>query len=73
MADTCDKSVEDKTPPRGRKACRYWIALVCKVFFLKRKLDWIYLHNLAVVQWGVEEEITVSDHRPVWVVVSLVR
>jgi len=38
-----------------------------RYFFLRFKLDWIYLKGVEVVGHGIEQEITASDHRPVWV------
>lgn len=38
-----------------------------RFFFLRFKLDWIYLSGLKVLEQGIEQEITASDHRPVWV------
>ncbi len=33
--------------------------------------DWIFVRNLNVAQWGVARPLSVSDHWPVWVEVSL--
>ncbi|MGW8179079.1 MAG: endonuclease/exonuclease/phosphatase family protein, partial [bacterium] len=38
-----------------------------RYFFLRFKLDWIYVKGVEVVGHGIEQEITFSDHRPVWV------
>jgi len=38
-----------------------------KYFFLRFKLDWIYLRGLEVLAHGIERRIKASDHRPVWV------
>jgi len=42
-----------------------------RYFFLRFKLDWIYLKGLAVVEHGIRQSVTASDHRPVWVDVDL--
>ena len=38
-----------------------------KYFFLRFKLDWIYLRGLEALDYGIEQRIKASDHRPVWV------
>jgi endonuclease/exonuclease/phosphatase family metal-dependent hydrolase len=38
-----------------------------RYFFLRFKLDWIYLRGLKVLDFGIEQEVKASDHRPVWV------
>jgi endonuclease/exonuclease/phosphatase family metal-dependent hydrolase len=41
------------------------------VFFdLKLKLDWIWLRGLTVKSYDVDRSLTVSDHFPLWAVVS---
>lgn len=42
-----------------------------RYFFLRFKLDWIYLKRLRVLEYGIEQKVTASDHRPVWVDVQL--
>jgi endonuclease/exonuclease/phosphatase family metal-dependent hydrolase len=37
-----------------------------RVWVVRKKLDWIWTRNLEFLEVGVEEEITTSDHRPVW-------
>ncbi len=37
-----------------------------RLFLLRRKLDWIWVRNLEVLDSGVEKSVTASDHRPVW-------
>ncbi len=37
-----------------------------RVLLLRIKLDWIWARNLEILESGVQEEITASDHRPVW-------
>jgi endonuclease/exonuclease/phosphatase family metal-dependent hydrolase len=38
-----------------------------KYFFLRFKLDWIYLRGLESHNQGIEQKVKASDHRPVWV------
>ncbi len=38
-----------------------------KAFFVRLKLDWIFLKNLTPLAADVEAQIAVSDHRPLWV------
>lgn len=41
------------------------------VFFdLKLKLDWIWLRGLTAGSYGIDRALTVSDHFPLWTVVS---
>jgi endonuclease/exonuclease/phosphatase family metal-dependent hydrolase len=40
-------------------------------FLLRFKLDWIYLKGLGVLEHGIEQRVTASDHRPVWVDVEV--
>jgi endonuclease/exonuclease/phosphatase family metal-dependent hydrolase len=41
------------------------------VFFdLKLKLDWIWLRGLESKSYGIDRSLTVSDHFPLWTVVS---
>jgi len=42
-------------------------------FFVRLKLDWVWVRNLDVVASEVEADITASDHRPVWVEIDLRR
>lgn len=54
-----------KTPFQDQvKTFRRW-------FIVRLKLDWIYLHHLPVIRHRVEENITASDHRPIWVEVEV--
>lgn len=41
------------------------------LFPLELKLDWIWLRNLGVVSNGVQRDISLSDHWPMWCVVRL--
>jgi len=34
------------------------------------KLDWIWLRNLSATNHGIDQAITLSDHRPLWLAVS---
>jgi endonuclease/exonuclease/phosphatase family metal-dependent hydrolase len=38
-----------------------------KYFFLRFKLDWIYLKGLESLNHGIEQKVKASDHRPVWI------
>lgn len=38
---------------------------------IRMTLDWIYVQNLRVLGHGVAQEVTASDHRPIWVDVAL--
>lgn len=38
-----------------------------KYFFLRFKLDWIYLRGARILGHGIEQKVKASDHRPVWV------
>lgn len=41
------------------------------VFFdLKLKLDWIWLRGLTARSYGIDQSLTVSDHFPLWTIVS---
>lgn len=42
-------------------------------FPLKLKLDWIWLRNLEVLNYGIEKKISLSDHWPMWCVVKVKR
>jgi endonuclease/exonuclease/phosphatase family metal-dependent hydrolase len=42
-----------------------------RYFVWRPTLDWVYLSNLRVLEHKVEEDVTASDHRPLWVVVDL--
>ena len=44
-----------------------------KAFFVRLKLDWIFVKNLSVLGADVEGQITVSDHRPLWVDIDTTR
>src|SRR4029079_19112939 len=43
-----------------------------RVLFLpiELKLDWIWLRNLSATNHGIDQAITLSDHRPLWLAVS---
>jgi len=38
---------------------------------IELKLDWIWLRGLEAMTHGIDREIEVSDHRPLWTVVKL--
>jgi endonuclease/exonuclease/phosphatase family metal-dependent hydrolase len=38
---------------------------------IKLKLDWIWLRGLEATSHGIAEEIDLSDHWPLWVVVRM--
>jgi len=38
---------------------------------IRMTLDWIYVQNLRVLGSGVAQEVTASDHRPIWTDVEL--
>lgn len=40
---------------------------------LSLKLDWIWVRNVSVLKSGIEREITLSDHWPLWAIVKLSR
>jgi endonuclease/exonuclease/phosphatase family metal-dependent hydrolase len=40
-----------------------------RYFFLRFKLDWIYLQGLTAKNHGIEQQVKASDHRPVWVTI----
>jgi endonuclease/exonuclease/phosphatase family metal-dependent hydrolase len=40
------------------------------VFDVKLKLDWIWLRGLTAGSYGIDRSVTVSDHFPLWTVVS---
>ncbi|HYP51947.1 MAG TPA: endonuclease/exonuclease/phosphatase family protein [Pyrinomonadaceae bacterium] len=42
-----------------------------KVFLLKLKLDWIWLRGFEAVDSGIDRDIGLSDHWPLWVKVRL--
>ena len=41
------------------------------LFDLKLKLDWIWLRGLSAVSSGIDREIKISDHWPLWAIVTL--
>jgi endonuclease/exonuclease/phosphatase family metal-dependent hydrolase len=41
-----------------------------RAWLVRKQLDWIWTRNLEFLEAGVEEEITASDHRPVWAQVA---
>ena len=45
---------------------RYQESSFRKVLLLRKKLDWIWTRNLEILESGVQGNIEVSDHRPVW-------
>jgi endonuclease/exonuclease/phosphatase family metal-dependent hydrolase len=40
------------------------------VFDVKLKLDWVWLRGLTASNYGIDRSVTVSDHFPLWTVVS---
>ncbi len=36
---------------------------------IELKLDWIWLRNLEAVGNGIDREVKVSDHWPLWIVI----
>lgn len=38
---------------------------------IRMTLDWIYVQNMRVLGYGVAQEVTASDHRPIWAEVAL--
>jgi len=44
-----------------------------KVLFLDFKLDWIWLRGLKAGDYGIDKEIGLSDHWPLWAKVKLVK
>ncbi|HXG66884.1 MAG TPA: endonuclease/exonuclease/phosphatase family protein [Blastocatellia bacterium] len=42
-----------------------------RYFFVKFKLDWVWLRGLEAVRCGIDREIGLSDHWPLWVEVRL--
>jgi endonuclease/exonuclease/phosphatase family metal-dependent hydrolase len=42
-----------------------------KVFLLKLKLDWVWLRDLQASSSGIDRQIGLSDHWPLWVKVKL--
>jgi len=40
------------------------------LFDVKLKLDWIWLRGLTAKNYGIDRSLTVSDHFPLWTVVS---
>lgn len=43
------------------------------LFDLKLRLDWIWLRGLTATSYGIDRQIKISDHWPLWAVVSLDR
>lgn len=43
------------------------------MFDVKLKLDWIWLRGLTPSSYGIDRNLTVSDHFPLWTVVTLNR
>lgn len=41
------------------------------IFHINLKLDWIWLRSLNSQSFGIDRKLTVSDHFPLWCVVSL--
>lgn len=42
-----------------------------KTFILQLKLDWMWLHGLDVKTFGIDRDIGLSDHWPLWAVIRL--
>jgi endonuclease/exonuclease/phosphatase family metal-dependent hydrolase len=42
-----------------------------KTFILKLKLDWVWLRGLRPVDYGINREVGLSDHWPLWVNIRL--
>jgi endonuclease/exonuclease/phosphatase family metal-dependent hydrolase len=42
-----------------------------KTLFIKLKLDWVWLRNLRALDYGINRKVSLSDHWPLWVNVSL--
>jgi endonuclease/exonuclease/phosphatase family metal-dependent hydrolase len=42
-----------------------------KFFFIKLKLDWLWLRNLRAVEHGIDRKIGLSDHWPLWATVTM--
>jgi endonuclease/exonuclease/phosphatase family metal-dependent hydrolase len=42
-----------------------------RTFVLKLKLDWLWLRNLSVTGYGIDKQVELSDHWPLWVKVNL--
>ena len=42
-----------------------------KTFIIELKLDWLWLRGLRPVNYGIDKKITLSDHWPLWVTVTL--
>jgi len=40
-------------------------------FSVDLKLDWIWLSNLGENRYGIDREIALSDHSPLWAVVGM--
>lgn len=44
-----------------------------KQFFIKLKLDWLWLLGFQVKEYGIDKKITFSDHFPLWVNAKLLQ
>lgn len=42
-----------------------------KQYFIKLKLDWMWLRGMEAKEYGIDKKITFSDHYPLWINVSL--
>lgn len=42
-----------------------------KTFIVKLKLDWLWLRNLQPIAHGIDREIDLSDHWPLWTTVKI--
>jgi endonuclease/exonuclease/phosphatase family metal-dependent hydrolase len=42
-----------------------------KTFIVELKLDWIWLRGLRAINYGIDRKINLSDHWPLWAVVTL--
>jgi len=41
------------------------------LFDLKLKLDWIWVRGLTPSSYGIDRNLKVSDHFPLWTVVTM--
>jgi endonuclease/exonuclease/phosphatase family metal-dependent hydrolase len=42
-----------------------------RTFIIKLKLDWLWLRNLRPVKHGIDRDISLSDHWPLWITVTI--
>lgn len=55
-----------KTPFGGQKTFRRRVLFVP----IELKLDWVWLRGLEATRYGIDREIEVSDHWPLWTIVK---